>query len=114
MRIIICLVLVLFTGSVFAEQVATKISEDTVKLETIYYTKTAKPVVISQQEFKRLHIEERLQAFTELVDYWNIIDMEIYRAKQLEEPIREKERYTKLKEAVDGEIDDTVIVKEYK
>jgi len=93
-------------------QKATKISEDIVRLEIEYYTKTGDPVIVTQTEFKRNHIEERLQAFTELVDYWNAADMEAYRAKQLEESTREKERYAKLKQAIDGAIDGTVIIKE--
>lgn len=88
-------------------QKATKISEDTVRLETEYYTKTGKPVTISQQEFKRDHIEERIQAFTEKIDIINAPD---YIAKQLEEPLREKARYAKLKAAVDGDVGGAVVV----
>ena len=93
---------------------AKKISENVVKLETIYYTKKGKPVTISQHSFAKNFIDERLQSFQNNIDLWNNMDMEVYRAKQLEEPLREVARYAKLKQAMDGQIDDTVIVEEDK
>ncbi len=91
---------------------AKKISADVVSAETILYTKNGKPVVISKQPFKKSFIEERLQAFQDKIDIWNNMDLEAYRAKQLEEPLREIERLTKMKQAVDGEIGATVVIEE--
>ena len=87
---------------------ARKISENEILIETIYYKKDGSPITISSDKRQRNQIEKEIQILDNKINHWNTLDISAMVANEQ----KGKDEALKLKQAVDGDIGDVVVVEE--
>lgn len=91
-------------------QKATKISDNGINLELIYYKKDASPISIRSDAISRVQIEREVTTLTADLDKWRAINPQAYVDAQIANFQAQKDKWDKMKQAIDGTINDSVVV----
>lgn len=89
---------------------AKKLSENEVLTELIYYKKEGSPIVVSSTKVTKSQIEAELTMLNDRLSHWNSLNPQEYVNGKIQEAQRRKDEYSKMQQAIDGEINDTIII----